>query len=155
MKSTGRPLIITVETEHLPRWVRVRDLILTVLLWLACGWMWLQLFPEIKLWHAARNQDDLTYELPSILNLLRDGTLMTLGLLFVYFFWSVRTYLTANRDTALPAPAHLPPEEEARAYGIKPEEIPALREHASVTILAGKDGHIVSWQQGFTGKKTE
>jgi poly-beta-1,6-N-acetyl-D-glucosamine biosynthesis protein PgaD len=155
MKPTGRPLILTAETEHLPIWVRVRDLILTVLLWLSCGKMWLELFPEIKSWNAAKASEELTYELPTILVLLEHGVLLIGGLLVTYFFWGLYTFRRANRDLDLPVPPHLPPEEEARAYGIKPEEIPALRELASVTVLAGKDGQIVSWQPGFAPKQKE
>jgi hypothetical protein len=155
MKTTGRPLIITAATEHLPIWVRGRDLILTVLLWLSCGKAWLELFPEIKSWNAAKASEELTYELPTIFVLLSQGVLLIGGLLVTYFFWGLYTFRSANRDLDLPVPPHLPPEEEARAYGIKPEEIPALRSHASVTVLVGKDGHIVSWQPGFTPKKSE
>ncbi|AOS43633.1 hypothetical protein Verru16b_00685 [Lacunisphaera limnophila] len=148
MKSTGRPLILTAETERLPRRVLVRDTILTMLLWAGCGAMWLQLFPEIRDWFAARAREDLHYELPSVVQLLRQGLVFTAGLMVAYFFWSYRTWRGANRDLLRPLPAALDPQEEAAAYGLPPEQAGEIRAQASVTILTARDGRIESWSPG-------
>jgi hypothetical protein len=116
--------------------------------------MWLELFPEVRGWIEARNRADLTYEMPSVVVLVKEGLWMTGVLLVVYFFWSIRTFLGANRDASLPAPDHLQPAEEAAAYGVKPDEVTAMRAHASVTVLMGKDGQVESWQPGFTPRKS-
>ncbi|OYU73266.1 MAG: hypothetical protein CFE45_37805, partial [Burkholderiales bacterium PBB5] len=122
MKTTGRPLIIT-----------ARDAGLTLLLWLGCGWMWFQLFPEFERWLKAHRTEGLEFELPSIVVLLRDGALLTVGLLTVYLIWAVRNWRKVDADLARPVPAHLQPDEEARAYGVAPADLPALRAAPSLT----------------------
>lgn len=148
MKPAGRPLILTAETERLPGWVRARDTALTLLLWIGCGWMWLQLFPEVERWLEARSRADLDYQLPAVVPLLRQGLLLTGVLLVSYLIWSYRTWRGANRDTALPPPPHLPPDEEARAHGLPPDQLPSLRSQTSLTVLMGRDGRVESWRPG-------
>jgi poly-beta-1,6-N-acetyl-D-glucosamine biosynthesis protein PgaD len=148
MKQTGRPLIITAATEHLPWWVRARDAGLTLLLWIGCGWMWLQLFPEVRNWYVARSRDDLEYQVPAIVELLQRGLLYTGVLLATYALWSYQTWREANRDTTLPAPPELPPDEEARRHGLPADQLPGLRAAASVTIHLGRDGRVEAWRAG-------
>jgi poly-beta-1,6-N-acetyl-D-glucosamine biosynthesis protein PgaD len=148
MKRSGRPLLLTNATEHVPAWMRVRDAVLTLLLWLGCGYMWLQLFPELERWLEARGRADLSFELPAIVGIVKQGLLLVGGLLVFYLGWAVRTWRRTEADLKHPAPPALAPAEEIRAYDLPETDLPALRAAASLTIQTGPDGRIGGWQEG-------
>jgi len=148
MKPTGRPLLLTNATEHVPAWMRLRDSVLTLLLWFGCGYMWLQLFPEIERWFEARGREDLSFELPAIVGIVQQGMLLVAGLLVFYLSWALRTWRQTEADLLRPAPEALAPGEEVRAYGLPAADLPALRAASSFTIETGPDGQIGRWQEG-------
>lgn len=148
MSSPDRPLILTAQTERLPAWVRLRDAGLTLLLWLGCGAMWYQLFPEMALWLEARGDEAIDYHLPPIVELLGLAGGFTAGLLAAYFLWSFGVWRRAERDLMHPVPMPLEAATEAQAYGVEATAVDAMRREASLTVLTRLDGTIERWQPG-------
>jgi hypothetical protein len=148
MSAPGRPLILTAETERIPPLVRLRDAGLTALLWLGCGAMWAQLFPEVELWLEARGSEDIDYHLPPIAELLVQGGGFIACLLAAYFVWSFRTWRHAERDLMHPVPLPLDPATEAGHYRVTPAEVEAMRLAPSLTVLTHADGTILRWRDG-------
>jgi hypothetical protein len=142
MKPTGRPLLLTARSENLPLWVRARDAVLTLLLWAACAWTWLQLFPQVEAWIHASLDDGIDFDLPPIVGLAGHGLALAGGLIAAYITKGIFTWLRTDADKMLPAPAPLAPDREAELAGASQEEITAWRAQDSVIIRIGRDGRI-------------
>ena len=143
MNSISRPWPPLIIADHPPRWVKSRDHLLTLLMWLVFGVM---LESEFELFFGAHLERlgfgdfDTDANWPAFFERLLPFLLVALTLILLLFVASLRTLRRRRRALLLPPPGPLGITEEIRRTGMDEASLIAARAERIVIVHIDADG---------------
>jgi hypothetical protein len=143
MNSMSRPWPPLIIADHPPRWVKSRDHVLTLLMWLVFG---LMLESEFELFFGAQFERlgfgdfDTDADWPTFFERLTPFLLVALTLILLLFVASLRTLRRRKLALLLPPPMPLGITEEIRRAGMDETSLIAARAERIVIVQIDHDG---------------
>jgi hypothetical protein len=144
MTSSSRPWPPLIVAEHVPRLVKWRDVLLTLLMW---GLFAVLLATEFELFFGDYLEHlgfsgpfNTNAKWPEFFERLLPFMLTAAGLAVWLVMFSLRTLRDRHRALALPQPAPLAAADEARRAGLDLAELIAARERRIVIVHIAADG---------------
>ena len=136
------PLVLP---DRVPRWVRVRDLALTIAAWallayfvrgaLLLIWDWLG-YPFFEL--TTQRAPDWTAMWTALAPFFAVAAVLAAWLVF----WALQRRKTLMQQRTMAQPPPLDPDVHARHFGLRAADLPALREPRNVTVRFDASGAI-------------
>jgi hypothetical protein len=143
MNTAGRPWPPLIIADHPPHWVKSRDHLLTLLMWLVFAAMLeseFELFFGGYLERLGFGDFDTDADWPAFFQRLTPFLLVALTLILLLFIASLRTLRRRRRALLLPPPVPLGIAEETRRAGMDESSLIAARAERIVIVQIDPDG---------------
>ena len=135
-----------VDSQNVPRYIVVRDYVLTLIAWCVFAWMLRNVIALTVDWFSEPFGQLSRLQAPDWANIwlhLRNYVVVG-GLLIVWIaFWSVyRSNDLRPQQSGLPQPAPLEPEVLCQRYGVQAQDLAQWQQDSIVTVAVAPDGQV-------------
>ena len=135
-----------VGSDHVPRYIVIRDYVLTLAAWCVFAWMLRNVILLTIDWFREPFGQLSTMQAPDWANIwLHLRNYVAVGSLLAVWiaFWSVyRSRDLRPRQQDLPAPPPLEPALLCQRYGVTPQDLAQWQSAQIVTLAVAQDGHV-------------